>query len=181
MDEPWARVNRGFQYNWVCAVQMKSGSLSAVSKAHSFVKYWLPPLIWMTLIFSASGDTQSYEHSSHLIAPILRALFPHLSEEGVRVGVVVVRKCAHLTEFAVLGLLFWRAFRKPVRSDPRPWSWRDAGRSVLLVALYAATDEMHQLFVPSRGPSVHDVLLDTSGAISGLLLAWALHRWCRRW
>jgi VanZ family protein len=151
-----------------------------VLKVRVFIKYWLPVLIWMTLIFSASGDRESFQHSSRLIGPIIRWLFPHLSEEAVNVGVVVVRKCAHMTEYAMLGLLFWRALRKPVRRDPRPWSWAQAGGSALFVALYAATDEVHQLFVPSRGASVWDVMLDTTGAILGLLLLWMLDGWRRR-
>jgi len=37
-------------------------------------------LIWMALIFSASSDSHSYEHSSRFVEPFLRWLFPHLSE-----------------------------------------------------------------------------------------------------
>lgn len=95
--------------------------------------------------------------------------------------VFFIRKCAHLTEYAVLALLFWRAFRKPIRRDPRPWCWADARRSILLVGLYAASDEFHQLFVPQRDGKVSDVLIDTSGGIAGLLLLWAVGRLRRHW
>jgi VanZ family protein len=47
----------------------------------------------------------------------------------------------------------------------------------LFVAIYAATDEFHQRFVRSRGPSVHDVLIDISGAVIGLLAFWVFWRW----
>jgi VanZ family protein len=115
-----------------------------VSKAGVFVKYWLLPLIWMVVIFSASGDSHSFQHSSRIIGPLLHWLFPHLSHEKVDVIVTAVRKCAHLTEYAVLAFLFWRALWRPVRRDPRPWSWRHAGAAILLVAFYASTDEFHQ-------------------------------------
>jgi VanZ family protein len=152
--------------------------LSAVSKARSFIKYWLPTLMWMALIFSASGDANSCQRSSRIIGPILRWLFPDISDAALTAVVTIVRKCAHLAEYAVLAMLWWRALRKPARSDPRPWSWAETGWAVLFVALYAATDEFHQFFVSSRNASVLDVMIDTTGAILGLLLLWALD--CRR-
>jgi VanZ family protein len=90
---------------------------------------------------------------------------------------LIVRKCAHITEYAILGMLFWRALRQPVKNDPRPWSWPDVGWSILLVALYASSDEFHQLFVPARDASIWDVMIDTTGGIGGLLLLWAALRW----
>jgi VanZ family protein len=155
--------------------------LSAVSKARSFIKYWLLPLLWMVVIFSASGDQKSFQHSSRIIAPLLHWLLPHLSEQAVNHVVVFVRKCAHLTEYAILAFLFWHALRKPVKRDPRPWAWREAKLSIWLVALYAATDEFHQLFVPSREASVRDVLIDTTGAICGMVLLWTLGRRLKWW
>ena len=143
--------------------------LVPVSKFLSFLKYWLPAIIWMVVIFSASGDKKSFQHSSRIIGPILHWLFPNLSEDAVNTTVTAVRKCAHLTEYAILAFLFWRALRKAVRNDPRPWSWREAAIAVLLVAIYASSDEFHQRFVPSRDASVRDVLLDTLGAIGGMI------------
>jgi VanZ family protein len=148
-----------------------------VSKARAFFKYWLLPLLWMVVIFSASSDTHSFQRSSRIIAPLMRWLFPHMSEATINVVVLIVRKCAHLTEYAILAYLFWRALRKPKRDDPRPWSWREGGYAILLVALYASTDEFHQLFVPGREASVKDVLLDTLGAVVGMVLVRAIVRW----
>ena len=131
----------------------------------------------MCLIYTASDDRASMQHSSRIIEPILRWLFPHLADATVREVVFLVRKCAHLTEYAVLALFIWRAIRKPVRLDSRPWKWREALNVLGWVALYAATDEFHQLFVPSRQASVWDVLIDTSGAALGLLAVWVFYRW----
>ena len=152
-----------------------------MSKARLFIKYWLPALIWMAVIFSASADSKSSQHSSHLLVPILRWLFPNLSEDAIDATVTGARKCAHLTEYAVLALLFWRALRKPVKSDPRPWSWADARLAILLVALYAASDEFHQLFVPTRDATVRDVVIDTIGGTLGLVFLWAVGRWRKLW
>ena len=135
----------------------------------------------MAVIFSASSDTKSFQHSSRILAPLLHWLFPHLSPDTADTVTFAIRKCAHLTEFAVLGLLLWRALRKPVRNDPRPWNWVQARNALLLVALYAATDEFHQLFVPSRQASIVDVLIDTSGALLGLAFLWVIGRWRKNW
>jgi VanZ family protein len=142
-----------------------------------FLKYWLPVFIWMTLIFSASADSKSVPRSSRIIGPVLHWLFPRMSDESIKHVVIGVRKCAHLGEYAVFSLLLWRAFRKPERNDPRPWSWPLARRVILLAALYAATDEFHQHFVAGRGASVWDALLDTAGAACGMYLLWRLWRW----
>ena len=144
-----------------------------------FCSRWLPVLLWMWLIFSASGDAMSFGHSSRIIGPLARWLFPHLSDEAVHNTVVFVRKCAHVGEYAVLALLLWRALNRPVTLKPPPWRWSKAGVVLALVALYAASDELHQVFVPSRQGSVWDVLLDTFGAALGLLGLWAVSRWRR--
>jgi VanZ family protein len=152
-----------------------------MSKARSFIQYWLLPLAWMSMIFLVSSDKQSLQHSSRIIAPLLRWVFPQISEHTVDVVVYDVRKCAHLTEYALLAWLLWRAIRKPKRYDPRPWSWREGIVAVLIVALYAATDEFHQSFVPGRTPLVSDVLIDTIGAVFGMLLLWRVGHWFKWW
>lgn len=95
--------------------------------------------------------------------------------------VLLVRKCAHLTEYAVFALLLWRALRKPMKNDPRPWIWREARLTLLIVALYAASDEFHQSFVPTRMALVSDVFVDTAGGAAGLLALWAFGRRQKRW
>ena len=134
----------------------------------------------MIVIFSASADSRSVQHS-RIIEPLLRWLFPHIADQQVNLIVFILRKCAHLTEYAILCMLFWWALRKPVREDPRPWSWPEAGWSVLLVALYAGSDEFHQLFVPSRDASLRDVAIDTIGAILGIVFLWGIGRWRKWW
>jgi len=131
----------------------------------------------MFLIFSASADTQSTEHTSRFIEPLLRWLWPDILPEQVEAVRWCVRKAAHLTEFAILAWLWWRALRKPVRRDPRPWSWRFAGVALLAVVLYAASDELHQRFVANRTASVRDVCIDSAGGALGLGWLWLVHRW----
>ena len=135
----------------------------------------------MSVIFTASSDTHSYEHSSRLIAPLLYWLFPHISAAAVDRIVLIARKCAHLAEYSVFALLVWRAFRRPQKDNPRPWNWREARLTILVVALYAASDEFHQLFVPTRDAQVRDVVLDTFGGAAGLFALWLVGRWRKHW
>jgi len=135
----------------------------------------------MCVIYSASSDGMSFQHSSRILGPLVRWLLPHLSDEAVHALVVGVRKCAHLAEYAVLALLLWRALRKPPTPEAQPWQWSQAALALALVALYAVTDELHQAFVPSREASVRDVLLDTLGGALGLLGLWVIGRLRNRW
>jgi VanZ family protein len=147
-----------------------------VLKFRAFLKNWLPALIWMALIFSASSDVESFAHSSRILAPLLHWLFPQMPDDTMYLIVLIVRKCAHMTEYAVFALLLWRALRKPMKNDPRPWIWREARLALLMVALYAASDEFHQMFVPERTARVTDVLIDTAGGAASLLALWLLGR-----
>ena len=150
-------------------------------KHTTFLKYWLPVALWMIIIFSASGDGQSYKHSSRIIVPLLHWLFPWMSQELIETLHYLARKCGHLSEYAMLGLLLWRAIRQPQKTDPRPWLWPEAGLALALVFLYSASDELHQVFVPSRTGLVSDVCIDTLGGAAGLLLLWLLGMVFKRW
>lgn len=146
-----------------------------------FALYWVPVLVWMVLIFSASGDGASFQHSSRIIGPLLHWLFPNLSAAATNNVVLAVRKCAHLSEYAVLALLVWCARRKPAWKDTRPWRWSEAAEALWVAVLYAATDELHQTFVPSREGCLRDVMIDSTGAVVGLILLWLLGRWRKFW
>ena len=150
-------------------------------KSQAFLKFWLLPLAWMALIFTGSSDARSYQHSSMFVEPILRWLFPRLSPAHVGEIHHLIRKCGHLTEYAVLAIFLWRALRQPVKNETRPWNWPEARLTLLLVMLYAATDEFHQSFVPGRTSLASDVLIDTVGGAAGLLALWIFGRWRKHW
>jgi len=133
-----------------------------------FVKYWLPLLIWLGVIFVGSASVMSAEHTSRYIVPFLLWLKPGISPNAIWTILVVARKCAHITEYAVLALLLWRALRSiPTLQTKMLMVF---GAALLGCAVFAASDEFHQTFVKSRTPSIRDVLLDTGGALFGLLI-----------
>jgi VanZ family protein len=135
----------------------------------------------MGLIFAGSTDSASSGQTSRLLGPLLRWLLPGLSEPAVGLAVHAIRKAAHVTEYAVLAGLWWRALRRPVRRDPRPWTWPPPGRALIACALWAAADELHQSFTATRTASAWDVLLDVAGAGLGLLALWRLRLRLRWW
>lgn len=82
-----------------------------------------------------------------------------------------IRKSAHMTEYAILAMLamlFWRAWETEEK--------RACLLSFLLAAVYAGSDEFHQLFVPGREGMVTDVFIDAMGALTGLLFLWIVRR-----
>src|SRR5437763_1214078 len=108
----------------------------------------------MAVIFSASGDTKSFQHSSRIFGPMVRWIFPRLSNEGVERIVFGLRKCAHVTEYAILAVLVAIALdRRKSQASPTNKS-TSFGRAMIICAIYAATDEFHQVFVPSRQGSI---------------------------
>jgi VanZ family protein len=135
----------------------------------------------MVLIFSASGDSQSFPRSSRIIGPFLHWLLPNLSDASIKDVVSAARKCAHLTEYAVLAFLVWRARRKPLWRQTSPWQWRPAIEALWVTMFYAATDEFHQTFIPSREGCLRDVIIDSSGAVIGLIVLWRAGRLFKRW
>lgn len=101
------------------------------------VSPWIPVLLWAGLIFSLSS-------------------IPSL-DTGLGTWDVVLRKLAHLAEYAILGMLAYRA----VRREPL---------AIALASAYAATDELHQAFVSGRHGSPLDWLIDTGGVVAGVVL-----------
>jgi VanZ family protein len=137
---------------------------------------WAPVMMWMVVIFSASSDTQSWQHSSRIVGPLVHWLMPHLTEHQFESVVLFVRKCAHMTEYAILALLIYSALTVFPRLEARKKVWW----CVVLVILYAASDEFHQSFVPTREASVIDVLVDTSGAAGALFVLRLVGCWTKR-
>jgi VanZ family protein len=133
-----------------------------------FLKNWLPVMVWIGVIFLGSTDLMSAEHTSRFIVPFLRWLKPDISAETLASIHFIVRKCTHVGEYAILALLLLRAatlMPNSKRSIPILYV------SIWGVCLFVAvTDEFHQTFVASRGAAATDVMIDSAGAIVGLLI-----------
>ncbi len=140
----------------------------------------MPVLLWMGLIFWGSTDALAAHRTSRFLGPFLRWLVPGIGSEteaGVR---AVIRKGGHVTEYAVLAILIARAVRAGPESGSRTRTWVLA--AWLGATGYAATDEFHQSFQPTRQGSVIDVGIDSAGAALGSMAyaVWVKRRERRR-
>ena len=133
-----------------------------------FLKYWLPVLAWMVFIFIGSTDLLSAAHTSRFIGPFLRWFAPDVSEATIASIQLVVRKGAHLTEYAILTALLYRALTGRIR--------RAAAGAFVTAAIYAAIDELHQSFIATRTGTPSDVIIDCVGGIAGLVFYWLARR-----
>ena len=104
---------------------------------------WAPVIAWAAVIFAFSS-------------------IPSLGT-GLGLWDLVLRKLAHITEYAILGVLLFRATKAPAAA-------------VVIGVLYAVSDEVHQHFVRGRHAAWYDVVIDTVGVTIGVL---ASVRWRR--
>jgi VanZ family protein len=126
-------------------------------------------------LFSANNGDDSSAQSGFIVDGICKIFFTDMNtlEAARQLAIgdilsVCVRKAAHFSEYAVLGVAAYTAFCFPKRRWVR-FLW-----GLGFTFFYACTDEFHQLFVPDRAGSFRDVLIDTSGGLVGVVLALAV-------
>jgi VanZ family protein len=125
---------------------------------------FLPPLAWSALIAWFSSAGWGAGSTAAMLEPWLRLIFPHAAPEQIAALHWLLRKAAHVAEYATLALLWRRALTSGTAAP----AWRGP---LLLAALTAALDEAHQATTATRGASVADVLLDAAAAAGALLVA----------
>jgi VanZ family protein len=155
-----------------------ASQVAAYSTATSrFIKYWLPVLVMIGLMYYASTDFLSGENTRGIIEKILEWLAPDITGRTIMRINAFARRLAHVTEYAGLAWLLFRAFRADslVRWRPR---W--VIYSLLTCIAWALLDELHQTFTRTRGGSIRDSLLDTAGATAMLTLITVYHFVVRR-
>jgi len=74
-----------------------------------FVADWIPAITWTALILLGSTDVLAAENTSRFLVPVLRWLDPGISWAAVDMIHTVIRKLGHVTEYAILAILLWRA------------------------------------------------------------------------
>jgi len=131
----------------------------------NFLKYWLPPLIWGSLIFPLSNHFLSQGITYTIIVSIIRWFLPQVSAATVGTLYIVVRKFFHFVEYAILAFLLFRAFRG---SRKEIWHLKWAIYSVGIAIGYGFLDEFLQAFIPSRNSSLLDWAVDSAGALFAL-------------
>ena len=131
-------------------------------------KYWFPVFLWMSFIFWMSTGTFSSEHTSTIIVPIIKFIVSGISDEKAHFIHGLIRKSGHVTEYFILGGLVLRAF---CVGAIQTLTRNQLFYSLLVVALYASSDEFHQSFVATRTASIIDVGIDTIGGVLAISTA----------
>jgi VanZ family protein len=139
-------------------------------KFRDFLIAWGPVVLWLAIMLLGSTDLMSADHTSRFLTPLLRWFDPGISPRTIAQVHLLVRKAAHVAEYAILSGLLFRALRGVVGSF-----WRRAGIAFVPALIFAAADEYHQSFVPSRTSSLGDICIDYAGALLGILMCRAIH------
>jgi len=127
---------------------------------------WILVIGWMIVIFmfssqaseASNGNNKFVIYVFNLIGLDLNSIFGTLSD-------FIVRKAGHFTEYIILYVLLYRALNKERKVNIKVFIG-----ALLIVFLYACSDEFHQAFVPGRGPAFRDVLIDTCAGLIAFLI-----------
>ena len=130
---------------------------------------WMFVIAWMIMIFVFSNQPAVIsDGNSQSIIRIFKALGINLDSILGNLANFAVRKSAHFLEYLMFSLLVYNACRETYSIS------RSIFLSVGLVFCYACTDEIHQLFVPGREGRFRDVMIDTSGGATAMLVVYLL-------
>ena len=119
---------------------------------------WSLVLAWMVIIFIFSNQNgEQSGQNNRFVVEVLKNIGINLDTILGSIDNYIIRKLAHMTEYFILFQLLYNALYEK-------YSFRKASVvSILIVFIYASSDEIHQAFTPGRGPSFKDVLIDTGG------------------
>lgn len=158
---------RRFTYKNIVVSRVKSRKREYMFKHRTNLRYWILPILWMGLIFMFSHQpaTQSGKLSSSITQKVLQVLehiVPGVSSE-LEWWHGFIRKNAHFFIYFILGMLCINPLKKSKQRRPYALAF-------LISLIYAISDETHQLFIEGRVGSAMDVLIDSSGALTGILI-----------
>ena len=132
------------------------------------LRQWGPLILLLGVIWILSTLLFSADSTGRVVFPALRKLIPAITAHELREVHYWMRKLAHVCVYFLLSLVLLRALRRG-RPGWRP-SWA-LGALGLVIAI-AFLDELHQSFVPGRGASIRDVILDMAAAALAQVFAW---------
>lgn len=145
---------------------METKALSRKQKLYRFFS-WTLVILWMTLIFyfSAQPAGESTELSSGVSVFILNIFMKITSNINIDINIFhfIIRKTAHFFLYFMLGILLLNALKKG-----RTIEYKTVIIAIIVCVVYAASDEMHQLFVPGRSGQLRDVIIDSLGSCAGI-------------
>ncbi len=130
-----------------------------------FIKYWVPPILWMAFMFPVGNKVFASPWLYRLVYWLGPKIVPGIGFDTLGTIYIVIRKTMHVMEYAILAYLLYRAFR---RGRPRRWSFRWAAQAASIAVPFGFLDEYLQSFVPNRRGSPLDWGIDSAGIILAL-------------
>ncbi len=142
-----------------------------------FLRRWLPVGLWAGFVIYASTGVGSGDSTAHFLRPCLKWIWPDLGLALIPEINFMIRKAAHVVQFAVYASLLWRGLRldPPLAVRTRALAWVLASSAAL-----AFLSEGLQLFYPQRTSQLTDVGLDFLGSVIGSALILAIGVLARR-
>ena len=129
------------------------------------VIYWILLIIWMIGIAIMSNQPASISDSqSGGVIEILSRIGIDMNNIFGQFANFIVRKCAHFLEYMILALLVSNVLKLYFNMK------HVVIIAIIFVFLYACSDEIHQLFVPGREGAIRDVIIDTCGGVTLVLI-----------
>jgi VanZ family protein len=126
--------------------------------------------LWLVLVLFLGSAYFAAQETGRFVLPFLSVLMPWVTRTELHALHLVIRKLAHIAEYAVLALLWFKAIHRVGRRTPRTAGW--IALAIGLVCAFA--DELHQSMLPARTGSVRDFVIDALGATAMLMIArWA--------
>ena len=139
------------------------------------IKVWVAAGLWLGIIIVESTKIGGSNNTSRILYPIFHFLF-RMNPAQFEPWHKVIRKTGHFVGYFTMSVLFFRAWKATI---PQPGiSWRPAWTAIAwaMTTVVACLDEWHQAYVPGRGSSVHDVLLDSAAAMVAQIILWWMWR-----
>ena len=140
-------------------------------------------VLWMSVIFtlSAQDATESAQLSTGVKYKLFSIFYPDFdnmteTEQQELLAKFSIRKWAHFSAYLVLGSTMFGVFLTYRKLSLK----LRCLLSFVSCALYAASDEIHQYFVPGRSCELRDVLIDSSGALLAILIAVLVCRFSKK-
>ncbi|MCJ7581978.1 MAG: VanZ family protein [Candidatus Aminicenantes bacterium] len=134
-------------------------------KLNRFVKYWLPPILWMIFFFPVLNRFLGSPAIYRALLSVVGIFIQDIRASSIEVPYIIIRKSIHFIEYAVLTVLLFRAFKG---DSPEKWGTRWAVYSGVIAISYGFLDEFLQTFVPTRNGSILDSVIDSAGVLFAL-------------
>ncbi|MBU5487943.1 VanZ family protein [Clostridium sp. MSJ-8] len=125
---------------------------------------WVLLIAWLIFIFIMSntpGDLSTEQ--SNVVVRLIGKMGVDISGEFKNTISFCVRKAAHISEYIILFILVYRVIVLYIKKE------KARLYALIIIFLYASSDEFHQYFVPGREAAFRDVLIDTSGGLIAML------------